>query len=119
MSSLRRTIRQDPGFLGRLMQAESSFEVFYLRNIHQASKKNWRAAAWVLERIMPDRFVPRTPGTLTAEQMTQVISQFANLVADEVPEEERRKAILRRMKEVRRTLADMRRANQRPRRRSS
>ena len=50
--------RNDPNFAERLAKTELSPEVKFLKNIVDAAsdKRYWRAAAWALERMYPNRY---------------------------------------------------------------
>ena len=106
-ATIRREAIRDAEFAQQLRRAETMVEVSQLRAIHGASEKNWRAGAWLLERMLPDRFMPRSPETLTAEQMAEIVGQFARMVAEEVPDAAQRRAILTRLREIHRTLRQM------------
>ncbi len=58
-----RTARRDPEFAKRLRQLEGKSELALLHSVQVAAKdeKNWRAAAWALERLFPDRYSRRGP----------------------------------------------------------
>jgi len=114
--AIRRAALRDPAFFRQLRQAEARVEVTHLRNLHEAAEKNWRVSTWALERLLPNRFASRRPGTLTTEQVAQVIGQFARIIAEEVPVPEYRRAILGRLKEINQNLKRARRASrpQRP-----
>lgn len=39
-----------------LKRARAAFKAFHIQNITKASKKEWQASAWVLERMFPKEF---------------------------------------------------------------
>lgn len=39
-----------------LKRAKVAFKAFHIQNITKASKKNWQASAWMLERFYPKEF---------------------------------------------------------------
>lgn len=39
-----------------LKRAKVSFKAYHIQNITKASKKNWQASAWMLERMYPKEF---------------------------------------------------------------
>lgn len=44
---------------GAVERAEAKAEEFHLKNIKDASKKNWFASTWFLERKHPERWAKR------------------------------------------------------------
>ena len=97
--TIRKTAQRDAGFNDQLQQAESKYEILHLKNINEAakSKQYWRAAAWALERKFPDRYGHRHPTSITAEQVSNLVAQLAEIVAEAVPAAKHRKAVLRRI----------------------
>jgi hypothetical protein len=86
VDAIRRAANQDAAFHGRLKLAESKPEAIHIENIETASKKCWRASAWVLERLYPERYARRGPGTVTAEQVSHLLKQYAEVIVSEVPD---------------------------------
>lgn len=70
------TLDADPRFRRHYHRAEVQLEIECLRAV-RLQGRNWRAAAWALERIYPDRYAPRkpTPGKSAAHQPTPHESQ--------------------------------------------
>jgi hypothetical protein len=101
-TTITRTAARDTAFGRKLARAESQWEVHQLRNIQQAARqeKYWRAAAWALERIYPDRYGPRKPGIVPQERMNALLTSFATIVTREVPAAAQRKRILKRLSEL-------------------
>jgi alpha-galactosidase/6-phospho-beta-glucosidase family protein len=62
---LKRGAREQSGLYRELFEAveraEAKAEEFHLKNINDASKKNWYASAWYLERKHPERWAKREP----------------------------------------------------------
>lgn len=98
-TTIARTALRDESFLAKLTRAESQWEVHQLRNIQQAGKqdKYWRAAAWALERIYPDRYGVGKPGSVSAERMAALLATFAEIVSQEVRGKLQRQRIERRL----------------------
>lgn len=98
-STIQRTADRDPEFAEKLRQAENRQEFTYLGNIQQAAKKPqyWRAAAWVLERIFPEKYARRGPDAITIDQIKQVLAQFTEIVVAEVPVAKYRQKIIKRL----------------------
>jgi hypothetical protein len=97
--TIRRTARRDPAFADRLQQARHNPEIFYLKSIQKAARKEqyWRAAAWALERTIPEKYARRGPDVITAGQIGVLMAQFAAIIVNEVPVARYRKNILRRL----------------------
>lgn len=54
--TLANTADRDPAFAKRLELAEASHLFEHALVVEMASQKNWRASAWALGRLAPDRF---------------------------------------------------------------
>jgi len=101
-STIRRTAQRDPKFAERLRQAQYHAEIGFLKNIQRAARKEqyWRAAAWALERTFPERYGRRDPEAITIEQLTRLLSRFADIIVEEVPVAAHRKRILKRLERL-------------------
>jgi lysophospholipase L1-like esterase len=86
-ATMRAEMRRNPTFAHRVAQAELKLEAQLLRTIRHAASdpKQWRAAAWALERIYPNRYAKRRSNTLTVDQVHEVISEVSEIVAAELP----------------------------------
>jgi len=104
--TIYRTALRDPEFGRALSQAETRHEISHLNNINCAAKeaKYWRAAAWMLERKYPTRYGKRKPTALSAEQLATVLSQFADILVEELPDPEIRQRIMKRVGAITRQL---------------
>ena len=100
-TTLQREIREDPQFAQQVAKAEEGSEVFYLSCIRRAALKEqyWRAAAWVLERRLPDRYGTKKPESLTAEKVQKFLEKCIQIIAEELPDDEQRTIILNRLAE--------------------
>jgi hypothetical protein len=101
-TTIGRTALRDEDFALAVRQAESKHEVLHLTHINKAAQEGryWRAAAWALERKYPDRYSQRNPSMFTLEQITQVLSQFAEALLEEVEKASQRKRILARLTDL-------------------
>jgi hypothetical protein len=101
-TTIRRTAERDEAFALALRQAESKHEVLHLTHINKAAQEGryWRAAAWALERKYPARYSQRNPNMFTLEQIAQVLSQFAEVILEEVDKPAQRKRILARLTDL-------------------
>ena len=94
-STITRTANRDPKFTEQILQAEQNAEIEALRCIRTAAKNEryWRAAAWLLERKNPADFALRPPTLFTIEQVRQLFISVTDLLAEELPEKNRERAI--------------------------
>ncbi len=99
---LRQAISEDPNFAAQVAKAEQESEVFFVNKIRKAADKEqyWRAAAWALERRCPNRYAARGAGTLSVEQVRQIVAKLADIVVQEVPGGPERRKILRRIHDL-------------------
>jgi hypothetical protein len=106
VSTIQNTADRDGGFAEKLRRAENQHEFTYLRNIQQAAKKPqyWRAAAWVLERVFPEKYARRGPEVITVDQIRQVLARFAEIIVAEVPVARYRQDIIKRLEGLTRSL---------------
>lgn len=102
VTTIRRTAARDDAFAKSLAHAESQHEILHLTYINKAAKEGryWRAAAWALERTYPNRYAQRRAQTVTVEQISQVLSQFADAILEEVTDPDQRERILARLSEL-------------------
>ena len=96
-STILRTAERDPKFAQRIREAKGNAELGLVKCIRNAAKKEqyWRAAAWALERGFPEKYARRGPDVITAEQLAQILSQFAQRIIAIVPVDEYRKRIVK------------------------
>ena len=100
-TTLRNEILENPEFAEQVVKAEEGTELYYLARIRSAAQKEqyWRAAAWVLERRLPERYGSKKPETLTVEQVQKFMTTCMQIIAEELPDEELRTKILDRLAE--------------------
>ncbi len=106
VSTIQRTADRDAEFAKELCQAKCNAELGLIRNIRNAAKKEqyWRAAAWALERGFPEKYAPRSPDVITAEQLAQILGQLAERIVAHVPNPEYRKNIVKDVESLARSL---------------
>ena len=99
LSTVQRDISENPEFADAVAKAEESSEMFYLSCIRRAALKEqyWRAAAWVLERRVPNRYGPSKPDSLTLEQVQKFLETCIHIIGEELPNEELRSRIITRL----------------------
>jgi hypothetical protein len=93
---LRNDMLNDAEFAQQVAKAESGMELFYLSRIRNAMQKeqHWRAAAWMLERRLPQRYGIKNADTMTAEQVQKFMTTCIQVLADELTDEKLRKKVL-------------------------
>jgi len=101
-ATIRAEMRRDPSFANQVVQSELRNERSFLKVIHAAGNdpKQWRAAAWALERLYPERYARRKANTFTEEQVHEIVSEMAEIVATELPIPKFRDRIMARFKEL-------------------
>ena len=107
-TTIQNTADRDPSFAEQLRKKEYGSEVGYLENIRNAARteRYWRAAAWALERMKPEKYGRRGPDVITVEQIGNLMAQFAEIIIEEVPVARYRKSILKRLDAISDALKD-------------
>jgi hypothetical protein len=105
-STIHRTAKRDPKFADKIRQAAYNNEIGCVGKIQKAADKaqNWRAAAWLLERTIPEKYAHRGPNVITVEQISRLLSQLTDIIIQEVPVAANRKNIIKRMEALNRGL---------------
>jgi hypothetical protein len=95
--TIRRLADRDERFARRLREAKGNAELGLVKNIRKAANKEqyWRAAAWALERMFPEKYARRGPDVITLDQLAQVIEQLMERVMRHVPVAKYRKNIVK------------------------
>lgn len=84
------TAGRDSEFAGRLDRAEAELRRDHLTNLAAVSGRSWRASAWALERLAPDRFSPRVGAA-------EALEAFRRVLCEEIADEPLREWLLRRL----------------------
>jgi len=86
--TIYKLVTKDSKFAERLARTELSPEIKFLKNISDAAddKKYWRAAAWALERIYPNRYAARKPGTITIDHIDEITRYIVDAAMKQVPD---------------------------------
>ena len=78
------TVRQrqlrDPAFRERLTEAKQLREIMPLKRLREAAATNWRAAAWLLQRVRPEEYAERKPYLWRTEDVISTLRQFAEMI---------------------------------------
>jgi hypothetical protein len=117
IAEIRRAAQRDEAFKRELEKAEAQWELAQMQNVLEATRdaKNWRASTWALERRYPDRYAKRQPSAVTREELSLVVEQMADVLAEEVPQAEIRQRIMNRVTSLLGEFAE----NKRPKKRSN
>jgi hypothetical protein len=101
-ATLRAEMRRDREFANRVEQCETKLESLCMKTLREASSdtKHWRAAAWTLERLYPNRYGKRKSDTVTVDEARQVMVQVYEIVSAELPVKKFRKRIFDRLSVV-------------------
>ena len=119
LEDIRREIGRSHDFAQQVAQAEEAAEVYYMRQIKNAAKKEqyWRAAAWVLERRSPNRYASRGAQTVTLEQLSALMTHIGEIVGGEIKDVETRVNIMNRLRRLTDALMATNSLTERPERR--
>jgi hypothetical protein len=88
-ATIARTAARHPEFARQLADAEGAVDIAALERIQKAGEenKNWRAAAWVLERRHPEEFGRHTPHTINGDQVMKLLARIFDFTIPVVPED--------------------------------
>jgi hypothetical protein len=89
-TAIRNLARRDREFADRLRRAEMLREGAALKHIYNAGAKNWRAAAWLLERTMPDDYARKKPKWISYAELDQAVHEMIESYAEHMPDPETR-----------------------------
>ncbi len=84
-NTIENTIRRDKAFAERVRHAETKAEMTLVRQVRKAAKQSWRAAAWALEHIRPQRYARRRANYLTFDEVDEFIRLLGTTVFNELP----------------------------------
>lgn len=92
-------MQADVAFAARLRYEESLIELRHMTQLRTASEKeaNWRISVWWLERLYPDRYGPRSAGSISTRELRKFMEQLGAVLVDEVRDDEDRERLLRRL----------------------
>ncbi len=92
-SSVRSLLFRDKAFSERFRKSEQTLEVIALRNVQTAAQKNWRAAAWLLEHVQPNEYLPIKRDVVTPEQVKLVVELYSETICREVRNHDDRRRV--------------------------
>jgi IS30 family transposase len=99
-TTIRREATRNPEFNDKLRRASLSAEISILTSIRQAAQKNWRAGAWLLERVDVQRYGRKNARQVNPEQLADYVKMLVDIIWEEIPSEEIRRRIDARMNEA-------------------
>jgi hypothetical protein len=107
--TIANTAKRDPDFAKRLALAENASMLTHLENVNRAGSdvKYWRASAWVLERLNPDRFSKLMPDAISRPQLAALMQQLGEALVEEVPVARHRQQVLKRFDKILNGLSSM------------
>lgn len=81
--------RRDPDFARKLKEAEAESEIACLEKMRDAASnvQHWRAAAWLLEHRLPQRYSLHRHNAITADQFGMLLVEVSSIVVGQVPAE--------------------------------
>jgi hypothetical protein len=98
-NTIRRESRRNPQFGKRLREAAFAAQLQSFKVMREATRKNWRAAAWMLDRQGPTRSIRRRRIFLTGRQMRQLYIKLEAILSKESLADGPRERVLREFKQ--------------------
>ena len=83
--TLARDFHANPEFEDALKDAIEVFKSTHVARISLASQKDWKASAFLLERMFPELYGRRNADALTLNQAASLITLMANEMIDALP----------------------------------
>ncbi len=95
--TIRREALRNEDFHDTLRKAELSAQLEPLRTLRKAAASNWRAAAWLLERINPDRFAKHDAKTVRLDELDRIVCHLIEMIAGEIEDPDTRSRVYQRL----------------------
>ncbi len=89
-TGIRNLARRDREFADRLQRAEMLREANALKHIYNAGAKNWRTAAWLLERTFPDDYARKRPKSFSYDEARGLMEEVWETLAQYITDREAR-----------------------------
>lgn len=99
-STLWREMKRDADFASAIEQAQARNQVTVLQKINEATDKQWRAGAWLLERLNPEDFRMKKEVGIDAEKLSKFLNDFTEMVFEEIEDPRKREKIIKRLEEI-------------------
>jgi hypothetical protein len=97
VSTIRREALRNDEFRKQLRGAEVHAQLDPLRAMRRAAGTHWRAAAWLLERTIPERFARRRDNACSAHDLHDVVDAIVESAVEEIEDPETRERVCRRL----------------------
>jgi hypothetical protein len=85
-STIHREAARNAGFDEQLRRAELAAELEPLQLLRKKANTHWRAAAWLLERFNPERFVKPQPMRVPRDEVVEILNRLAAMIIDSIPD---------------------------------
>ena len=95
--TVRREALRNPAFGEKLRRAQLSAQLQPMSALRSAASKDWRAAAWLLERTHPDEFARRDPASLSTDSLSAAVDNLLEAIIEEVDDPAARTRVYRRI----------------------
>jgi hypothetical protein len=104
-STIRREAERDAEFAKQMRQAIGNAELGLVKSIRKAAMKEqyWRAAAWALERLFPEKYARRGPDVITAEQLAEILARLGTMIITEAPSAKYRQKVVKGLEKIARS----------------
>jgi hypothetical protein len=96
--TIRREARRNAEFHEQLRQALIRAQVTPVNVLHDYARRDWRAAAWLLERTDPGRFSKRAAKTFTETEVVELVGRIYDTVRRQIDNKETRLKIKRQVR---------------------
>ena len=98
---LRQALATDEKFASEVERAETALEQYCLQRMRESANTDtgWRAAAWLLERRLPERYGKAKPEQITQEAVTKYMQQVFLILEEEITDQELKQRIYNRFGE--------------------
>jgi tRNA-dihydrouridine synthase len=81
--TVRREAARNPEFAKQVRRAESKAELQPLETMRDAAAKDWRAAAWLLERTKPEQYARTSSNLVRIETVHDLVARCLEVIAEE------------------------------------
>lgn len=101
VNTINRDAFRDRSFHKRMREAYLAAELKPLQSLRQAATHHWRAAAWLLKRVNPDRYERQREGTYSDLDFQDFMDQLLSSLGPEIPDRAVWERVARRFNRVR------------------